>query len=124
MVEKAIRILVIVKRTFVSRDLGLWKDLCVSLVRLRLDCALQAWNFHLERGIDRIEGVERRDTRNLFGFENFKYEKRLKIFILTTLKDRQVDDLILPNNIATSPYLNSLKSAIDKQFKRFDYYSF
>ena len=37
----------------------------------------------------------RGDTRIPFGFEELKYEKRLKIFSLPTLKDsRSMDDLM------------------------------
>ena len=36
-------------------DLGLWKDICVSLVRPHLEYAMQAWNPHLQGDIERIE---------------------------------------------------------------------
>ena len=68
MVGKANRILGMLKRIFVSRDLGLWKDLYVSLVRPHLEYVVQAWNPHLEGYIDRIERVQRRATRIRFGF--------------------------------------------------------
>ena len=45
-VEKANRILGMFKRTFVSRDLWLWKDLYVFLVRPHLEYSVQAWNRH------------------------------------------------------------------------------
>ena len=47
MVAKANRTLGMLKRTFESREPGLWKDLYVSLVRPHLEYAVQAWNPHL-----------------------------------------------------------------------------
>ena len=57
------------KRKFLSSDLGLWKDLYVSLVRSLFEYAVQAWNSHLEEDIDRIERVQRRASIIPFGFE-------------------------------------------------------
>ena len=87
---KANRILGMFKRIFVSRDLGFWKDLYVSLVRTYLEYAVQAWNPHMEADIERIERVQRRATRISFGFEILEYDERLKRFNLTTLRDRPV----------------------------------
>ena len=44
MVAKANRTLGMLKRTFESWEPGLWKNLYVSLVRLHLENAVQAWN--------------------------------------------------------------------------------
>ena len=43
MAGKANRTLGMLKRTFESREPGLWKDLYVSLVRPHLEYAVQAW---------------------------------------------------------------------------------
>ena len=50
-VSKANRILGMLKRTFICRDPGLWKDLYVSLVRPHLEYAAQAWSPFLEGDI-------------------------------------------------------------------------
>ena len=95
MVSKANRTLGMLKRTFESRDPGLWKDLNVSLVRPHLEYAVQAWNLHLHGDIDKIERVQRRVTRIPTGFEKLEYEDRLKRLSLTTLQDRRMrGDLI------------------------------
>ena len=54
MVGKANMILGMLKRTFESRDHGLWKDLYVSLVRPHLEYSVQAWNPYLQGNIDKI----------------------------------------------------------------------
>ena len=58
MVGKANKILGMLKRTFESRDLKLWKELYVSLVRPYLEYAVQAWNPHLQSEIDKIESAK------------------------------------------------------------------
>ena len=87
MVGKANRTLGMLKRTFESREPGLWKDLYVSLVRPLLEYAVQAWNPHLQGDIDKIERVQRRVTRIPTGFEKLEYEDRLKRLSSTTLQD-------------------------------------
>ena len=95
MIGKANRMLDMLKRTFESRDPGLWKDLYVSLVRPHLEYVVQVWNPHLQGDIDKIERVQRRATRIPFGFAKLQYEERLKRFCLTMLNDRRLrSDLI------------------------------
>ena len=55
MVGKANRILGLLKRTFEITHPKMWKELYVSLLRLHLEYAVQAWNSHLQGGIDKIE---------------------------------------------------------------------
>ena len=84
------------KRTFESRDPGLWKDLYVSLVRPHLEYAVQAWNPYLQGDIDKIERVHRRTIRIPTGFEKFVFEDRLKKLSMTTFKERRIrGDLIV-----------------------------
>jgi hypothetical protein len=87
MVGKANRTLGMLKRTFESREPGLWKDLYVSLVRPHLEYAVQAWNLNLQRDIDKIERVQRRAIGIPTVFEKLEHEDRLKTLSLTTLQD-------------------------------------
>ena len=89
-VKKANIILVMLKRTFESREPELWKNLYVCLVRPHLEYAVQAWNPYLQGDIDKVERVQRRATRVPTGFEKFEYEDRLKKLSMTTLKDRRI----------------------------------
>ena len=66
-------ILGMLKRTFESRDPGLWKDLYVSLVRPYLEYAVQAWNPHLQGDFDKFKRIQRRTARIPNGFEKFEY---------------------------------------------------
>ena len=93
MVGKANWKIGMLKRTFKSREPGLWK--CgLSLVMPHFEYAVQAWNSHLQGDIDKIERVQRRASR------------------IRTCNS-------LPNNIVSFPSVKSFKSSIDEHFKRF-----
>ena len=77
------------EKTFVSRDLGLWRDLYVSLVRPHLEYAVQVWNPYLKRDVERLESVQRRATRVPVGMRGLQYEERLPRMDLTTLGERR-----------------------------------
>ena len=78
------------KRTFESRDLKLWKELYVSLVKPHLEYAMQAWNPHLQDEIDKPERGQKGATTIPIGFEKLENEERLKRLCLTNLKDRRL----------------------------------
>ena len=94
-VNKANRLLGLLKRTFICRDPGLWRNLYMSLVRPHLEYAVQVWNPYLEGDIKKIEKVQERATKIPYGFSELSYEERLRRMNLTTLNDRRIrGDLI------------------------------
>ena len=50
------------KRTFVGRDIGLWKQLYISMVRPHLEYAFQVWSPFRVGDISRLEKVQKRAT--------------------------------------------------------------
>ena len=70
--EWKIRRLGILFRTFVSRDLGQWKDLYFSMVRQHSVYAVHSCNPNFEGDIDRIEIAQKRE---IIGFKNFNYNE-------------------------------------------------
>ena len=48
------------KRTFVGRDIGLWKQLYVSMMRPHLEYAFQVWSPFRVGDISRLEKVQKR----------------------------------------------------------------
>ena len=105
------------KRAFVSRDLWLWKDLYVSLVRPHLEYAVQVWNPRLEKDISRIENVQRRATRVPSRLRGLTYEDRLGCMGLTTLEQRRLrGDLIQMFKVATG--LESVCWVVPPLFKK------
>ena len=51
------------KKTFVCRDVDLWRNLYVSLVRPHLEYAVQVWNPNLVEDALKAEVVQRRATK-------------------------------------------------------------
>ena len=95
MVSKANRILGLLVRTFTSRDVDLWRNLYISLVRPHLEFASVVWNPYLRKDIDLIERVQKRATKIPTELCNLSYEERLRRWGLTTLEVRRVrGDLI------------------------------
>ena len=78
MVEKANKILVKLRSTFESRVPKMWKDEYVSLVRLHLEYAVQAWNPHLQADNDKIDTIQRKATRTPTGCGNLSMRRYLK----------------------------------------------
>ena len=87
--SKANRILGMLKRTFESRELELWKKLYISLVRPHLEFAVQVWNPTLQTDIDTIEKVQERATRIPSTHKNLNYTERLKSWGITSLDERR-----------------------------------
>ena len=90
MVNRANKILGMLKRAFICRDSCLWKDLYMFLVRPHLEYAVKAWSLLPEGDIKKIEKVQERATRIPYGFDELEYEERLRRFNLTTLKHRRI----------------------------------
>jgi hypothetical protein len=92
---RANRVLGMLVRTFVCRDVGLWKNLYVSLVRPHLEYASAVWNPHLRGDISALEKIQERATRIPTAMRKLPYAERLKVWGLTTLEERRMrGDLI------------------------------
>ena len=84
-----------IKRTFHNFSKDIIVKLYKSLIRPRLEYAVQAWRPHLQKDINLIEGVQRRVTNMVSDVRGKSYEDRLKQLHLTTLETRRIrGDLI------------------------------
>ena len=61
-VQKGEHDLGMLKNTFASRDIKLWNQLCVSMVRPHLEYAFQVWSSFREADTKKLEEVQRRAT--------------------------------------------------------------
>ena len=87
---KASSILGLLKSTFKSRKLHIWKNLYRTYVRPHLEFAIPVWNpFHKE---DQrlLENVQRRATKIPHEMKGLEYEERCKRFGLTSLQSRRI----------------------------------
>ena len=89
------------KNTFFGRDIGLWKQLYVSMLRPHLENAFQVWSPFHKCDTKRLEKVQRKATKVPIALRKMEYSNRLETFNLTTLeKSRTHDDLIYMFKIA------------------------
>jgi ribonuclease P/MRP protein subunit RPP40 len=94
-VKTANRVMGMIKRTFGNFSRNIIVKLYKSLIRPRLQYAIQAWRPHLKKDIDLIESVQRRVTRLVVGSKGKGYEDRLQMLGLKTLETRRIrGDLI------------------------------
>lgn len=88
-VNKANRVLSIIRKSFEYIDIQTFKYLYKGLVRPQLEYATPVWNPHLIRQIDDIEGVQIRATKMVPGLSNLSYPERLKKLDIPTLSYRR-----------------------------------
>ena len=89
-VNKANRILSLIRIGFTCLDMKMFMNLYPVLVRPHLEYCVQVWSPHLEKDINLLEGVQRRATKMVPQLKNLPYEERLKKLKLTTLRERRI----------------------------------
>jgi ribonuclease P/MRP protein subunit RPP40 len=94
-VGKANRTLGLIKRCFGHLTEDVFLKLYKSLVRPKLEYAVQAWRPHLQKDINLLEKVQRRATKLIYSLRINPMMRRLKALKLTTLEIRRTrGDLI------------------------------
>ena len=88
-VNKANRVLGLIKRTFAYLDKNTFLCLYKSLIRSHLDYGDTIWNPVLKRHIRMVENVQRRATRLLPELRHLSYSERLQELNLSTLLYRR-----------------------------------
>ena len=83
------------KRTFVGRDICLWKQIYVSMVSLHLEYTFHVWSPFRVGDISRLEKVQKRATKIPTFLKNIDYLDRLEALHLKALEKRRTrGDLI------------------------------
>ena len=78
-----------IRRTFTYMEVDMFKPLYATLVRSKMEFAVQAWSPYLKKDIDMLEKVQRRATKLVPAISHLPYEERMKILDLTTLEERR-----------------------------------
>ena len=89
-INKANRILAVIRRTFERIDSENFSFLFKGLVRPHLEYAAPIWSPFLEKQKDLLENVQKRATRFIPGCYNLSYPERLKKLKLPTLAYRRL----------------------------------
>ena len=87
--NKANSVLGMLKRTFVCREVIIWKKLYTTYIRPHLEFAVAVWNPHQKGDIARLESVQRRATKVAQDMRGKEYRERLRLLDLTTLSERR-----------------------------------
>ena len=88
-VNKANRLLGLVKRTFSYMDRDTFLIIYKSIIRPIIDYGDSVWNPSLKKHIQMIENIQRRGTKLVPELININYTDRLKMLNLPTLKYRR-----------------------------------
>lgn len=89
-VNKANRILGLIRRAFLFLDEESLVILYKAMVRPHLEYAQMVWSPHLLQYVDQIERVQRRATKLIPGFRDFTYKERLEKLKLPSLAYRRL----------------------------------
>ena len=88
-VNKANRLLGLIKRTFSYMDKTIFLTLYKTIIRPIIDYGDSVWNPSLKKHIQMIENIQRRGTKLVPDLINMSYTTRLKELNLPTLKYRR-----------------------------------
>ena len=89
-INKANRVMGIVRKTFEYMDEEIFLQLYKGLIRPHLEYASSVWSPHLIKQKDSLEAVQRRATRQVPGLSKLSYEERLLKLKLPTLSYRRL----------------------------------
>ena len=70
-VKKAEKVMCVLTKSIVSQDKEVFLKLHKHLVRPHLKYATCVWNPHFKTDITRLEQVQKRATKSIYGLENF-----------------------------------------------------
>ena len=126
-INKANKMIGIIKRTFMHMDKDIFSMLYKAFVRPHLEYGNIIWYPRLKRQSAALERVQRRATKLVKGIQNLSYEDRLRFLEIPTLKTRRLrGDLIqvykIFNNIDDIPvnkfftisHMNNTRNSTDK----------
>lgn len=88
-VNKANKLVGLIRRSFSYIDKESMRQLFTALVRPHLEFANVIWSPRFQKDIKLIEKVQRRATKVVPGLKNMKYEQRLRAMNLPSLKYRR-----------------------------------
>lgn len=89
-VNKANRVMGVIRRAYTHLDTNNFRLLFKALVRPHLEYAHAVWNPHLRCHVEALENVQRRATRQIPGLAHLSYSERLRRLNMPTLAYRRM----------------------------------
>lgn len=117
-INKANKIVGLIRRTFVALDESIFKSLFIAIVRPILEYANQVWSPYLIKDIDAVENVQGRATRLIPSLKHLRYEERLKTLVVD--RWNSLPDYVINEEIVIK-FENNLDKAWSEQDIKFDH---
>ena len=112
-INKANKVVGLIRRTFVALDEEIFRCLYVAMVRPHLEYANQIWAPYLVKDIEAVENVQRRASKLVPSLKDLTYEERLRKLRLPTLAYRRArGDMIETFKIMKGIYDNEMTQDI------------
>jgi len=90
----------LIHKCFVSKDRNSLMRAYITYVRPLIEYASQVWSPHLQMDINKLEAVQRRFTKRLYGMYDLEYTARLRALNIDSLEKRRLHaDLVLAYKI-------------------------
>ena len=86
---KANRMFGLLRKTFVSRDINISKSLYTTYIRPLIEFSVCVWNPYTSKDIVKLEKVQRRVSKIIFGLKNKSYPDRCASLNITSLAERR-----------------------------------
>ena len=87
--NKANKVLGMIKRTIIYKDLKIMLNLYKTLVRPHVEYCVSAWSPYYKKDKELLEKVQRRFTKMIKGMKGKSYEERLQRMNLWSLEERR-----------------------------------
>ena len=114
-INKANRLLGIIRRSFCALDNTSFDLLYKAIVRPHLEYAATIWNSYKIGYIDDLENVQRRATKLLPNISHLSYPERLAVLSLPTLACRHIrGDMIVTFKIDNNIYVSRVTNFLSK----------
>ena len=113
-IEKAYKMLGIIKRNFIHFSSNTFIQIYKSIVRPHLDYANSVWHPYKVDDIEDIEKVQKRATKLVISLKKLPYKDRLEHLHLVTLKYRRLrGDMIEVYKIVTNKYESTVSPVLE-----------
>ena len=114
-VNKANRMVGVIKRSFSYMNKDMFLTLYKTFVRPHLEYCPEVWNPHLIKDINALENVQRRATKMVPECKDLSYEERLSMLKLFPLKERRARGDMISTFKLLNGYIDASNSLLQRK---------